>query len=268
VTVQVESECSFGGSWCKQDTAPWHSPRPIVPGQSIDGTWTRSWTNDVKNAEFMMTYELTIRVAGSLGSTSWGGDEEPGDGQYLVRCDNEVGKYAGCVVPSFTPTLVIDTKYNLARQFIGMAQASMSSHPGWEGHGQPLTREGDAAVEAKNRATICDNTFTADPSTPTPAQCDEFPFAKSKQSGRQQGVTSGSQCQQYQVVSQTIEGKKYVSLTWPGANQGKMPSATAKCARASMTKVDNEGVGGDLGRRTQEWRLLANDAYWVDAGNK
>ncbi|MFF7987918.1 hypothetical protein ACFZDK_54415 [Streptomyces sp. NPDC007901] len=268
MTVQVDSECSFGASWCKADTQPWGTPRPIAVGQSIDGTWTRSWTNDTKNAEFMMTYELTVNIGGSSGTTRWGGDNEPGDGQYDVRCDNEIGTYAGCVIKNYTPTFVIDTKYNLARQFIGMAQASMSSHPGWEGHGEPLRREADATIEQKNRGIICDKTFTADPSTPKPAQCDEYPFAKSKNSGAQQGVTSGSQCQQYMVVSQTIEGQQYLSLTWPGYNQGKMPPATAKCARASMTKVDNEGVGGDLGRAAVKFRLINNDPYWVDAGNK
>ncbi|MGY4921895.1 hypothetical protein [Streptomyces sp. 900105755] len=52
----------------------------------------------------------------------------------------------GCVVENYVPTFVIDTKYNLARQFIGMAQASMSSHPGWERHGQPLRREANVAT--------------------------------------------------------------------------------------------------------------------------
>ncbi|MGW7825123.1 NucA/NucB deoxyribonuclease domain-containing protein [Streptomyces puniciscabiei] len=269
MTVKVDSDCSHQASWCKQDTAPWGAPRPITTGQSIDGTWTRSWNGNVKHADFKMAYTLTVEIpSGGVGSTSWGDDGEPGGGEYYVRCDNEVGKYAGCVVPSFTPTFVIDKKYSLARQFIGMAQSSMSSHPGWEGHGQPLKREADAATEQKNRGVICDKTFKPDPSTPTPAQCDEYPFAKSKQSGRQQGVTSGAQCQQYMVVSETIDGKEYVSLTWPGMNQGKMPPAAAKCARASMTKLDNEGVGGDLGRKTQQWRLIDNDPYWVDAGNK
>jgi hypothetical protein len=68
------------------------------------------------------------------------------------------------------------------------------------------------------------------------------------------------------VVSSTVDGQVYLSLTWPGLNQGQMPSPTAKCARASMPKTQNEGVGGDLGRRTTEWRLLNNDAYWVEAG--
>lgn len=80
------------------------------------------------------------------------------------------------------------------------------------------------------------------------------------------GVTSGASSQQHMVTSQTIEGKQYLSLTWPGLNQGKMPAADAKCARASMPKNQNEGAGGDLGRKTVEWRLLEGDAYWVDVG--
>jgi hypothetical protein len=188
---------------------------------------------------------------------------------WQVRCDKEVGNTAGCVVPKFTPTLVIAEKYNAARQFIGMVQASMSRHPGWEGHGQPLRREADDAVARKNREVVCDSTFRPSSSTPPPVQCDEFPFAKSKESGRQLGVTSGASCQQYSVVTQTwSDGTKHLSVIWPGLSEGKMPPANAKCARASMPKVQNEGVGGDLGRRTTEWRLLGSDPYWVDDGNK
>jgi hypothetical protein len=172
------------------------------------------------------------------------------------------------VVKQYTPTFVVQSKYSEAKQFIGMVQASMSTHPGWEGKGEPLRREANEVTARKNRDIICDSTFTPSSSTPPPVQCDEFPFAKSQQSGAQQGVTSGKVCQQYSVVSQTVDGKQYLSLTWPGLNQGKMPPANAKCARASMPKAQNEGVGGDLGRFTKAQRLLGGDAYWVDAGNK
>ncbi|MFF8939131.1 MobF family relaxase [Streptomyces paradoxus] len=76
------------------------------------------------------------------------------------------------------------------------------------------------------------------------------------------------QYERYTVVSSTLEGKEYLSLTWPGLKEGKMPPANAKCARASMPKNQNEGVGGDLGRFTKAQRLLGGDGYWVDAGNK
>jgi hypothetical protein len=90
-------------------------------------------------------------------------------------------------------------------------------------------------------------------SSPTPASSvRRVSFARTKESGRQLGVTSGASCQQHMVTSQTIEGKQYLSLTWPGLNQGKMPAADAKCARASMPKNQNEGAGGDLGRKTDE----------------
>lgn len=202
------------------------------------------------------------------GTARWGDAGEPSVGQYTVRCDKEEinGSTKGCVVPAFTPTFVVDQKYSQARQFIGTVQASMATHPGWEVRGQPLHRESDESVVSKNRAVVCDSTFKPHESTPPPVQCDEFPFARTKESGRQLGVTSGASCQQYMVTSQTIEGEQYLSLTWPGLNRGQMPAANAKCARASMPKNQNEGVGGDLGRRTVEWRLLEGDAYWVDAG--
>ncbi|GAA2281308.1 hypothetical protein GCM10010234_18080 [Streptomyces hawaiiensis] len=49
-------------------------------------------------------------------------------------------------------------------------------------------------------------------------------------------------------------------------HQGKMSPANAECARASMPKNQNEGVGGDLGRFTKAQRLIGGDGYWVDAG--
>ncbi|MFE2584898.1 hypothetical protein [Streptomyces sp. NPDC059378] len=266
MTVSVEATCSLNAS-CQQNSGPWSAPRPITVGGSIDGTFTRTWPVIAGTAKsFLIDYDLVIEIGGATGTTAWGGDGEVGDGQYLVRCDNQVGAYSGCIMPAFTPTFTVSTDYPQARSYIGMVQASMSTHPGWEGHGQPLHRESNDKVAGKNRDVICDSTWTADPSTPAPAQCDEFPFAKSKESGAQLGVTSGAQCQQYFVLSDTVNGNVHVYLTWPGAYQGVKPPANAKCARASMPKVQNEGVGGDLGRKTTEWRLLENDPYWVESG--
>ncbi|MFE1797726.1 hypothetical protein ACFW9L_16365 [Streptomyces sp. NPDC059517] len=265
MTVKVDSTCSLDTS-CQQNADPWNAPRPITVGGSIDGGFTRMWTQDQGNKSFLISYALTVNIGGTYGSTRWGGNGEPGGGQYKVRCDKEVGATKGCVVPAFTPTFVVDKKYSEARQFVGMVQASMSTHPGWEGHGQPLHRESVESEVTKNRNVVCDSTFRADASTPPPVQCDEWPFARSKESGRKLGVTSGATCQQYMVTSRTVEGTVRLSLTWPGANQGKFPPADAKCARASMPKNQNEGVGGDLGRKTTQWRLIENDAYWVDAG--
>jgi hypothetical protein len=266
MTVKVDAVCSLNAS-CKQNADPWNAPRPITVGGSIDGGITRLWTENAGNKSFLISYALTVNIGGTYGTARWGDAGEPSAGQYMVRCDKEInGSTKGCIVPAFTPTFVVDQKYSQARQFIGMVQASMATHPGWEGRGQPLHRESDESVVSKNRAVVCDSTFKPHTSTPPPVQCDEFPFARTKESGRQLGVTSGASCQQYMVTSQTIEGKQYLSLTWPGLNQGKMPAADAKCARASMPKNQNEGVGGDLGRRTVEWRLLEGDAYWVDAG--
>ncbi|SCE08202.1 hypothetical protein GA0115250_13634 [Streptomyces sp. BvitLS-983] len=266
MTVSLTPVCSLDTS-CKQSVDPWDKPRPVVEGRSVDGTISRLWTGDQGNKSFLLSYKMHVTIPAGSGTWDWGVDGGPGDGQYLVRCDNEVGATKGCIVPAFRPTFEVDRKYKEARQFIGMVQASMSSHPGWEGHGEPLHRESVQSEVDKNRAIVCDSTFSKWPSTPDPAQCDEFPFARTKESGRRMGVTSGASCQQYFVTSQTIEGQVYLSLLWYGYTNGEMPPADAKCARASMPKNQNEGVGGDLGRKTIQWRLLENDAYWVDAGN-
>jgi hypothetical protein len=262
--VAVKANCLPA---CKQGSGPWTGAAPVTILSEKEGTWQRNWTKNTLHDNLMLEYTLTASYANAKGSYTWGVNQSAG---WEVRCDNEIGggTTPGCVVPSFTPTLEIPAKYSEARQFIGMAQASMASHPGWEGRGQPLHREANETTARKNREKVCDSTFKADASTPKPAQCDEYPFAKSKESGAQQGVTSGKTCQQYMVVSETIDGKRYLSLTWPGFSQGKMPPANAQCARASMPKAQNEGVGGDLGRKTKQWRLLDGDGYWVDAGNK
>jgi hypothetical protein len=263
-TVEIDGEC-VASSACEQGLGPWTGPAPVTLLSQKEGTWQRSWKNTTGNDTMMLGYKLTTRYGTEKADVEWGANESRA---WEVRCDNQVDKFAGCVVPQYIPTFEVKSKYSEARQFIGMAQASMSSHPGWEGKGQPLTREADDKVAQKNRDIVCDSTFKPDPSTPKPTQCDEFPFAKSKQSGAQQGVTSGKVCQQYTVVASTLEGKQYLSLVWPGLNQGQMPPANAKCARASMPKNQNEGVGGDLGRFTKAQRLLGGDGYWVDAGNK
>ncbi|GHD35731.1 hypothetical protein GCM10010313_83370 [Streptomyces violarus] len=262
--LQIEGKC-VATSACQQGPGPWTGPAPVKLLSEKEGTWQRSWKNTTKNDTLMLGYKLTITYGAAKSVLEWGANESRA---WEVRCDNEVDNVAGCVVPQYIPTFEVKSKYSEARQFIGMVQASMSSHPGWEGKGQPLTREAVDKVAQKNRDIICDSTFKPHPSTPKPTQCDEFPFAKSKQSGAQQGVTSGKVCQQYTVVASTLEGKEYLSLTWPGLKEGKMPPANAKCARASMPKNQNEGVGGDLGRFTKAQRLVGGDGYWVDAGNK
>ncbi|MEW1671590.1 hypothetical protein ACFU6O_12090 [Streptomyces albidoflavus] len=262
MTVSLTPVCSLDTS-CKQSVDPWDKPRPVVEGRPVDGTISRLWTGNQGNKSFLLSYKMHVTIPAGSGTWDWGVDGGPGDGQYLVRCDNEVGATSGCVVPAFTPTFVVGEQYKQARAWIGLTQATMSSHPGWEGYGDPLHREGSEDEMNKNRAVICDSSFKPSDNTPN-ATCDEFPFARTKESGRRLGVTTGASCQQYTVVNQTVNGQDYLSLTWWGYPR---PPIDAKCARASMPANQNSGVGGDLGRKTIQWRLLDNDPYWVDAGN-
>lgn len=266
MTVKLESTCSLDAS-CKDKLGALGTPQPITVGKSVEGHISRSWTGSKGEKDFLIDYDIIVNIGGSFGSLSWGGHGEAGGGTYKVRCDNKVTKYAGCVVPSFTPTLVVPKKHKEARLFIAVAQASMSTHPGLEGGGKPLHREGSEKAAKENRDVICDSTFKAASNTPK-ASCDEFPFARSKESGRQVGVKSGKECQWYWVAEDTVNGKKNRLLMWDGLFQAKLPPAKAKCARASMPLGQNKGVGGELGKKTSEWRLLDGDAYWVDAGAK
>ncbi|MER7350443.1 hypothetical protein ABT390_34110 [Streptomyces aurantiacus] len=265
MTVKAEAICSLDDS-CKQ-RGPWaDKPQPITVGQSVEGHWSRSWNGTKGRKTFLLQYDIIVNIGSGFGNLSWGGHLEPGGGTFKVRCDNSVNRFAGCVVPSFTPTLVVPKKHKEARAFIAVAQASMSTHPGLKGAGKPLHREGSLKESEKNRAVICDSTYKAASNTPNPT-CDEFPFAKSKESGRRLGVKSGKECQWYWVAEDTVNGKKNSLLMWDGLFEAKLPPS-AKCARASMPSIQNKGVGGALGNLTKEERLLNNDPYWVDAGAK
>lgn len=181
--VEIKANCAPTAA-CGQGAGPWTGPAPVKLLTEKEGTWQRYWKKTTGFDTLMLEYTLKATYANAEGSYSWGVSQNSG---WQVRCDKMVANNSGCVINKNTPTLVIPARYNLARQYIGMVQASMSSHPGWEGKGQPLHRESNETVARKNRDIVCDSTFTADPSTPTPAQCDEFPFAKSKESGAQQG---------------------------------------------------------------------------------
>ncbi|MFJ4903100.1 hypothetical protein ACIP7Z_35695, partial [Streptomyces sp. NPDC088727] len=90
--------------------------------------------------------------------------------------------------------------------------------------------------------------------------CDEYPFARSRESG---GMTlpSGKLCVQMYAGKQT-DG------TWMLELDGNYPypSWNEPCGRAAVPVRQNTDAGGDLGRFTSEVRLLDNDAYFVQAG--
>ncbi len=253
---------SICGDNCDQGEYTWDNALRWTPGDfhTITGRRYRSWTG---------TGEDMIRVIWDVvaSSTSAANNAaiERGGSQTEARCDDLVGSYPGCSVPSFTPTLVIDeAEYPAARQFIGFyAQYNDRRHLGWKGHGEPLHRQADPAVAEANRNRICPSSYVKDPDVTYPAPviktCDEWPFAASVESG---GVTTdGNKCGQYTAA---FSPPNRWGVAWDYRYSDMYINAS--CARATMPSDQNSGVGGLLGSFTQGMRLLDGDAYWVDAG--
>jgi hypothetical protein len=88
----------------------------------------------------------------------------------------------------------------------------------------------------------------------TDDSCDEFAFAKSRQSGGYLGLT-GKDCaeiiprQNAQTGEWTYEPVRF--------------SGTERCLQAHVPLPQNQSVGGALGSMTSAERLLDNDQYYV-----
>lgn len=265
-TVEIDAEC-VPTSQCQQGEDPWTGAVPVTILSELEGTWNRVWTEPVTNATMALGYTITVKQGGHKGSHSWGVNES---NAWQVRCDKEIGATIGCIVPAFVPTLVVDyLKYPAGSDYIADAMAYIPSHPGRrnsDGSGNPLRREANDATATANRNRVCDRTFAIEDEFDGkfPLQCDEYPFARTKESGGGPpwvGIRSGKDCKQFRVVPGYADRE-------PRRNHSMFsfrPHGTGSCARATMLKVDNEGIGGDLGRFYTSQRVLNNDPFWVDA---
>jgi hypothetical protein len=96
-----------------------------------------------------------------------------------VRCDNLFGnRRAGCVIPSYTPTLTSMASLPAIAANIARIQKAGPHHYGDQAlGGLPLTRTTSTKVENANRSTAC----PASRKRPRGKSCDEYPFAKTWQ---------------------------------------------------------------------------------------
>ncbi|MGW0317061.1 hypothetical protein [Streptomyces flavidovirens] len=269
VVVSVDTECNYLSGCSDGGQDPWIGALPLPPaGTWYEGTVHRSWTRANEYDSILMLWTLTFTkpTSGKSSTVSWGGYD------YEIRCDDLIGGTAGCVVPSYTPTMVVDgSAYPGARDYIGRVQASLESHIGWLGMGKALHREGDSTVAEDNRKKVCDSSWVKEDrfggkSYPDfdSIECDEFPFAATRESGGQTGISSGTECQQWTV--------------WPGGSGSGWPSTdyavqawtksgtTGECARASMPRRQNGGVGTALSNFYQGQRILDGEDFWLDSG--
>ncbi|MGW1589157.1 golvesin C-terminal-like domain-containing protein [Streptomyces sp. NPDC002386] len=180
-----------------------------------------------------------------------------------VRCDNKVGGNTGCVFPKYTPTLQLNTKkYPAAASYYWVLMEKLASHPGSEKFDKPLHRLADETKAKENRDKMC--MLAVAEWNPNPAadgtSCDEYPFAKSRESGGQT-LSSGKYCVQMYADKQT-DGTWMLELD----NNYPYPSWNEICGRAAVPAKQNTDAGGDLGRFTSEIGLLDDDAYYVQTG--
>lgn len=221
----------------RTDTFNWNT---VAGGQATLGfTWDTSW---------------------SAPGSSTTADNSWRDQAYNIRCDNQVGGNTGCIFPAVAPTLNLNTdKYPAAAAYYWVMQEMLASHPGSKKYNKPLHRLADDSRANTNRSIICDNTFNP-PSTAIGQSCDEYPFAKSQESG---GMTlsSGNACVQM-YATKNPDGTYTLNLdpNYP------YPTWQEICGRAAITTSQNTAAGGALGRFTTSMRLLDNDAYFVHTG--
>jgi hypothetical protein len=183
------------------------------------------------------------------------------------RCDNSlaVKNSTGCAFPQFTPTLVLSRRqYGASAAMIQWAQQNMSAHWGLRGSGKELTRQADDKVAEENRKKICDSTFTPIAGIGAPNDsdsCDEFPFAKTNQSGAAQlGNRTGAACAQLEAVRTShagTEAEQWNSIKVLHAN------LNAPCVRGHIPLRLNDGAGGAYGVLVQSARLINDDAFWL-----
>jgi hypothetical protein len=238
---------------------PWGPATPIALGETLTGSIALAdapaggAVNSLTNS-----YDVTVTQPGATptGSATWSAP--------AVRCDNKVAvsNTAGCIIPDYTPVFSVSLAASgSSAAMIEWAQAHLSGHWGLQGSGQPLHRLASTSKANSNRAVICNSTFVSGSTGVATDSCDEFPFAKSYESGALHGVTSGAQCAQVTAIRTAATGT--VAQQWGKISVIGTPTGNEKCVRGHIPSSLNSDIGGALGRLTQSQRLIDNDPYWL-----
>ncbi|MEU5839626.1 hypothetical protein ABZ820_39070 [Streptomyces diacarni] len=248
-------------SWCStcttKDYYPWSGYRTFAEGETVGKDPYRSVPVPAGGTETVdWDYTLSVKAPKFAAlSPSWGA------GWIKGRCDNKVAGNFGCIVPTATPTLGLDVaKDKAGALFVHRSMTENNQHWGLEGKGKPLTRLADADAAESNRDIICPDSWPRDQRVQDPS-CDEFPFARTYQSGAQVGVKNGNECEQ----RTTVQVDDFLEV--PPVDGNGLPvdegDPDAPCVRATTPLKENSGVGGELGNFTKKMRLLDEDSYWV-----
>ncbi|MEU9883210.1 NucA/NucB deoxyribonuclease domain-containing protein [Streptomyces phaeochromogenes] len=255
-------EDCFPTTGCAESTGPWVGSTTWTTGDTHVATRTNTYTwnkvaggEQVLNLEWNTNWSTPQAVVQAVPKWSHSG--------FNIRCDNKVGGNTGCIFPKYTPTLQLNTKkYPAAAAYYWVLMQKLASHPGSEEADKPLHRLADDTRAKENRDKMC--MLAVAEWNPHPdadgTSCDEYPFAKSRESGGMT-LTSGKFCVQMYADKQT-DGTWMLELD----NNYSYPSWSEICGRAAGPTRQNTDAGGDLGRFTSEIRLLDDDPYFVQTG--
>lgn len=252
IDVSLVGACGGG---CTMSSADAWGTEPLAVGETVSGTL--AFNGNPPSGGQMSTapsYVLTATQPGTIPlepTVEWSVPTE-----LSIRCDRLVGSTAGCVVPLYTPTLPISaTSDGSSAVMIAWAQQYLPDAWGGEYEGgSPLQRLADDSLAETNRSIICDKTFVKR-SDVLNDSCDEYPFAKSYQSGAMLGL-SGSDCAEVLPLIDPVTGQWEVEYL-------NNVTFTERCVRGHVQLESNTDVGGDLGRFAVSERLLDFDDYWV-----
>jgi hypothetical protein len=223
---------------------------------TTEALFTHQWTGSTFDAMKVDWLITGSSPQAANESTAWIQDED-----FDIRCDAMVGSFRGCVFPAYVPSFTVNTaKYPSASALYWVLKTKLRTHPGSEADHSPLHRLADTSAQDGNRRRMCQNVsakFDPHPDTPD-TTCDEYPFAASRESGGQISGLTGDQCAQFYAFTDNghwvlRDDDRVGPVTWD-----------EPCGRGNIPGEQNEGAGGDLGRFTQDDRLLDGDPYWVD----
>ncbi|MYW67151.1 hypothetical protein GTY65_24230 [Streptomyces sp. SID8379] len=249
LTAAWQTTCD--SSACTSSDNAWTGSQPISVGKVLDGATTLTWAagSGINQQKFGFKNTITINAAGAvLINPAWFAFPQQ------IRCDNDFGSGTrmGCVFPNYIPTL------DMAITHAGHANVAWSMNNlidkwGWQGKGQPLTREKNTTIRDQNRAKICeDGTWKAMPDVVPTDSCDEFAFAATNQSGGQLQLT-GKDCAQIRPAKENGQ--------WVVYYYGSVTSK--RCTIGHVPLAENVSVGGSLSTFYQGQRVLDDEKFWL-----
>jgi hypothetical protein len=240
--------------------APFAPGTWVAPGQILTGIMEFSNPQSRGGIDhFAPGYTLAMISPGSLGDAPavWATPQ--------LRCDFQVGRSAGCVIPEAVPTFEVNSEDNPIAAFgIRWAQQNLATHPGLAGSGEPLRRLANRSDQRKNRNIVCGSGWSPDLLTVPTDSCDEYPFAATKQGGSMPGPECAELKPHVNLLSlpwRVATGPDGQSI----ADVVQAPAPNTTCARVHVPLSQNTDIGGDLGRFATSQRLVDNDPYWVSA---